>query len=78
MKTGSRCTFAPALRAGGLGADEWGSAASHYCGVESEAGAPADILTAQFSSDAKIHLLERNDIDRVYREQALSAGNRDF
>jgi len=43
-----------------------------------EAGTVADILTAQFSSDPKIQLLERKEIERVYREQALSVGNRDY
>jgi hypothetical protein len=46
--------------------------------AESDAAAnAADLLTAQLSGDDKIHLLERNEIQRVYREQALSASGRD-
>ncbi len=42
-----------------------------------EASAASDILTAQLSGNQKIHLLERDEIEKVYREQGLSAGNRD-
>ena len=38
----------------------------------------ADILTADLSGNKNLQLLERNEIDRVYREQALSAGNKDY
>ncbi len=40
-----------------------------------EAGAVADLLTAEFSRNVKMHLLERAEIDRVYREQGLSKAN---
>jgi Ca2+-binding EF-hand superfamily protein len=43
-----------------------------------EASAAADVLTAQLSSNPKIHLLERNEVEKVYREQSLSAGNKDY
>ena len=42
-----------------------------------EASAAVDILTAQLSSNDKVRLLERDEIERVYQEQGLSAGNRD-
>ena len=42
-----------------------------------EVAAACDTLTAQLSSDAKLQLLERAEIDKVYREQGMSAGNRD-
>jgi hypothetical protein len=42
------------------------------------AGAAADILTAQFSSNPKIQLLERDQIAKVYREQGLSEANTDY
>jgi hypothetical protein len=42
--------------------------------AESDQAAPAaDLLTAQWSASDKIQLLERNEIQRIYREQALSA-----
>lgn len=44
----------------------------------SDASAAADVLTAEFSSQKKLQLLERNEIEKVYREQGLSAGNRDY
>jgi EF hand len=43
-----------------------------------ETALEADLLTAQFSSETNLHLLERNEIGRIYREQALSAANGDF
>lgn len=43
-----------------------------------EAGTAADMLTAEFSKNYNVHLLERAEIERVYREQGLSAGNRDY
>jgi Ca2+-binding EF-hand superfamily protein len=43
-----------------------------------EASAASDILTAQLSGNPKIQLLERNEIEKVYREQGLSTGNRDY
>ena len=47
--------------------------------TESEEAAPAaDVLTAQLSRNPDIQLLERNEIDKVYREQGLSAANRDY
>ena len=36
-----------------------------------------DILTAQLSGNPKIQLLERNEMEKVYREQGMSAANRD-
>ena len=38
----------------------------------------ADLLTVGFSRHEKLQLLERNEIDRVYREQGLSASNKDY
>lgn len=43
-----------------------------------EASPAADILTAKFSSDERIQLLERDEIEKVYREQNLSAANQDM
>ena len=43
-----------------------------------EAMPAADVLTAQLSSNSKIHLLERDEIDKAYREQSLSAANKDY
>lgn len=37
----------------------------------------ADVLTAQLSSNGRIQLLERDQIEKVYHEQGLSAANRD-
>jgi ankyrin repeat protein len=37
----------------------------------------ADVLTAEFTRNAKVQLLERSEIDRVYREQGFSAANKD-
>jgi Ca2+-binding EF-hand superfamily protein len=42
-----------------------------------ESAAVSDLLTAKLSADQRLQLLERNEIERVYREQALSAGNKD-
>jgi hypothetical protein len=42
------------------------------------AAVAADVLTAQLSHNDKIHLLERNEIGKIYHEQELSAGNRDY
>jgi len=43
-----------------------------------EASAASDVLTAQLSGNPQIHLLERNEIEKVYREQGLSAANKDY
>ena len=43
-----------------------------------QAASAVDILTAQFSNDPKIQLLERNQIDKAYREQGLSAASTDY
>jgi hypothetical protein len=43
-----------------------------------DASAAADILTAELSGHKKLQLLERNEIEKVYREQGLSAGNKDY
>ena len=40
--------------------------------------AAADVLTAELSSHTNLQLLERNEIERVYREQGLSAANKDY
>lgn len=42
-----------------------------------ETARAADLLAARLSTGAKISLLERNDIDRVRREQGMAAANRD-
>ena len=43
-----------------------------------EASAAADVLTAELSSHKNLQLLERSEIEKVYREQSLSAGNKDY
>ena len=43
-----------------------------------EASSISDLLTAELSKNPQVILLERNEIDRVYREQGLSAANRDY
>src|SRR5882724_3497827 len=43
-----------------------------------DASAAADVLTAELSSHKNLQLLERNEIEKVYREQGLSAGNKDY
>ena len=43
-----------------------------------EAASASDILTAQLSGNQKVQLLERNEIEKVYREQGLSAANKDY
>lgn len=43
-----------------------------------EASSVADVLTAELSSHKNLQLLERNEIEKVYREQGLSAGNKDY
>ena len=43
-----------------------------------EASAASDVLTAQLTGNQKVQLLERNDIEKVYREQELSAANQDY
>jgi len=43
-----------------------------------EASTASDILTAQLSGNPKIQLLERNEIEKIYHEQGLSAGNKDY
>jgi hypothetical protein len=43
-----------------------------------DASTALDVLTAQLSGNPKLQLLERNEIEKVYREQGLSAGNRDY
>jgi len=43
-----------------------------------ETSAAADVLTAELSSHKNLQLLERNEIEKVYREQGLSAGNKDY
>jgi hypothetical protein len=48
--------------------------------VQESAGVDAvsDLLTVEFSKSSEIHLLERAEIDRIYREQGLSAQNKDY
>jgi curli biogenesis system outer membrane secretion channel CsgG len=47
--------------------------------AESSGAAEAgDVLIANLSSNGKLQLLERTEIQRVYREQGLSAGNKDY
>lgn len=43
-----------------------------------EAAEVVDLLTVEFSKNDQVQLLERAEIEKVYREQALSAGNRDY
>jgi len=43
-----------------------------------ETASAADVLTAEFSKNDKVQLLERAEIEKVYREQGLSAGNKDY
>ena len=43
-----------------------------------ETSTVADVLTAELSSHKNLQLLERNEIERVYREQGLSAGNQEY
>jgi hypothetical protein len=45
---------------------------------EEQARTYADLLTVEFARHERLQLLERNEIDRVYREQALSAANKDY
>jgi hypothetical protein len=40
--------------------------------------AAADLLTVELTKRADVQLLERNEIEKVYREQALAAANRDY
>jgi hypothetical protein len=44
----------------------------------SDASTAADVLTSELSSNPKIQLLERNEIEKIYREQGLSAANKDY
>lgn len=44
--------------------------------AQTDEAAPAvDLLTAQLSGDSRFQLLERDEIDKVYREQGLSTAN---
>jgi hypothetical protein len=43
-----------------------------------DAASACDLLTVEFSKNPGVQLLERNEIDKAYREQALSAANRDY
>jgi TolB-like protein len=42
------------------------------------AAAAADLLTAELSKQDTLHLLERSEIERIYREQVLAAANKDY
>ncbi len=47
--------------------------------AETDDASPAlDILTAELSSRTNLELLERSEINKVYQEQNLSAGNQDY
>ena len=43
-----------------------------------ETSTVSDLLTAELSHKPELQLLERDQIAKVYREQALSAGNQDY
>jgi Ca2+-binding EF-hand superfamily protein len=43
-----------------------------------EASSASDVLTAQISQNQSLQLLERDEIEKAYREQGLSAGNKDY
>jgi hypothetical protein len=43
-----------------------------------EAAAAADVLTAEFTKNERVQLLERTEIEKVYHEQGLSAANKDY
>jgi TolB-like protein len=43
-----------------------------------DASAASDLLTVEFSKNPQVTVLERNEIEKVYREQGLSAANRDY
>jgi len=45
---------------------------------EPSAAAALDLLTAELSKKDSLQLLERAEMERVYREQALAAGNKDY
>jgi hypothetical protein len=42
-----------------------------------ELASACDVLTAQLSTSGKVQLLERAEVEKVYREQGLSAAHRD-
>ena len=44
----------------------------------SDATVAADFLTTELSAHGSLQMLERNEIAKVYREQTLSAGNKDY
>lgn len=44
----------------------------------SDVATAVDVLAAEFSKNEKLQLLERGQIEKIYREQALSAGGKDF
>src|SRR5690242_1043750 len=44
----------------------------------SEVRTAADVLTAELSNHKGLQLVERDQVTKVYREQALSAGNHDY
>ena len=43
-----------------------------------DTSAAVDVLTAQLSGSKNLQLLERNEIEKVYREHGLSAENKDY
>lgn len=45
---------------------------------DTSASSAVDVLTAELSKREDVQLVERSEIDKVYREQALSAGNKDY
>ncbi|HEY3860304.1 MAG TPA: CsgG/HfaB family protein [Verrucomicrobiae bacterium] len=46
--------------------------------LSQDAAPAADLLTAELSSNPKVAVLERNEIEKVYREQALSQAGRNY
>src|ERR1700733_11113704 len=55
-----------------------GSAGLALIAETDEASPALDILTAELSNRTNLQLLERSEINKVYQEQNLSAGNQDY
>lgn len=47
-------------------------------GAEAEFKTAVDLLTVEFSQNDRVVLLEREELDRLYREQRISAENQDY
>jgi hypothetical protein len=43
-----------------------------------DTAAASDVLTVELSRHSDVRLLERNEVERIYREQGLSAANQDY